>query len=145
MKRMQKGFTLIELMIVVAIIGILAAVAIPQYQDYTVKAKLSKSAGYVAPLKTALAVYNQENGGFPTVADAWNSLGMTTPSTTPEVSTVAIAATTGVITIGLNNIKAAPAIDTTSVSMTPTAGATAITWANSCTSTEPVVKAFFKC
>jgi type IV pilus assembly protein PilA len=144
MKRMQKGFTLIELMIVVAIIGILAAVAIPQYQDYTVKAKLSKSAGYVAPLKTALAVYVQENGGFPAVADPWASLGMTTPSTTPEVSTVAVAATTGVITIGLNNIKATT-IDTTSIAMTPTAGTTAITWGNSCTSTEPVVKAFFKC
>src|SRR6187431_1386525 len=98
--KIQKGFTLIELMIVVAIIGILAAVAIPQYQDYTVKAKLSKSAGYVAPIKTAIAVYMQENGSYPN-ADAWNSLGMTTPSTTVEVATVHIADTTGVITIGL--------------------------------------------
>ena len=71
MKRFLKGFTLIELMIVVAIIGILAAVAIPQYQDYTVKAKLSKVTGIAAPLKTALALYNQEQGGFPTTAAPW--------------------------------------------------------------------------
>jgi type IV pilus assembly protein PilA len=143
MKRMQKGFTLIELMIVVAIIGILAAVAIPQYQDYTVKAKLSKSAGYVAPIKTAIAVYMQEQGGWP-AADAWGSLGMTTPSTTTEVSTVAVGASNGVISIGLQNIKSGT-IDATTVVMTPTAGATAIVWSNACTSTEAVVKNFYKC
>ena len=145
MKRLQKGFTLIELMIVVAIIGILAAVAIPQYQDYTVKAKLSKSAGYVAPIKTAMAVFNQESGSFNLVtANNWASLGMSTvPSITNEVSTVSVHATSGLITITLANIKTG--IDTTTVAMAPTAGSTAITWTNTCSSTEVIVKNFFKC
>ncbi|AMO97242.1 prepilin-type N-terminal cleavage/methylation domain protein [Collimonas fungivorans] len=64
-KRAQHGFTLIELMIVVAIIGILAAVAIPQYQDYTLRAKLSNVAAGVAPIELAAAEYFQSNGSFP--------------------------------------------------------------------------------
>ena len=55
MKQMQKGFTLIELMIVVAIIGILAAVAIPAYQDYTIKSKLTEASNLVAGVKQAIA------------------------------------------------------------------------------------------
>ena len=59
----QKGFTLIELMIVVAIIGILAAVALPAYQDYTVKAKVANAISSVGSLKTAVALCAQEAGG----------------------------------------------------------------------------------
>jgi type IV pilus assembly protein PilA len=56
MKTLQKGFTLIELMIVVAIIGILAAIAVPAYQDYTIKSKVSEAASLASAVKTAVEV-----------------------------------------------------------------------------------------
>ena len=65
MKRVQNGFTLIELMIVVAIIGILAAVAIPAYQDYTIRAQVSEGLSLASGAKTALAEYYNQRGEFP--------------------------------------------------------------------------------
>lgn len=66
----QKGFTLIELMIVVAIIGILAAVAVPAYQDYTVRAKVSEVIGISAAAKTAIYEHYASEGSMPTVGAA---------------------------------------------------------------------------
>jgi type IV pilus assembly protein PilA len=91
MKRVQQGFTLIELMIVVAIIGILAAVALPAYQDYTVRAKVTEGLSLAASAKTAVSE-NAANGS------AFGS-GWTAPNATDSVASVAISATTGDITI----------------------------------------------
>jgi type IV pilus assembly protein PilA len=153
MKQIQKGFTLIELMIVVAIIGILAAVAIPAYQDYVVKAKLTKAATPVDPIKLAIAMYYQEQGTFIAQANPWISLGMTaTGPTVPDgISSIVVNACTtcgqndgNAIVITLTNIKA-NTIDGSTVTMTPTAGNTAIVWANVCSSSDPIIKKFFKC
>ncbi|HEY3732221.1 MAG TPA: pilin [Steroidobacteraceae bacterium] len=68
MKTMQKGFTLIELMIVIAIIGILAAIAIPAYQNYTIRAQVTEGLNLADGWKTAAAEYFAQNGTFPTTA-----------------------------------------------------------------------------
>ena len=91
MKRAQQGFTLIELMIVVAIIGILAAVALPAYQDYTVRAKVSEGLSLAAGAKATVAE-NAANGA------PLNS-GFEAPVATKNVASVGIDATTGEITI----------------------------------------------
>ena len=69
MNKMQKGFTLIELMIVVAIIAILAAIAIPAYQDYTIRAQVSDGLSLASGSKTAVAEYYQNRGSYPTNND----------------------------------------------------------------------------
>ena len=114
MKRtLQKGFTLIELMIVVAIIGILAAVALPAYQDYTVRAKVTEGLALAGSAKTAIAENAANAAAF---ASGWTS-----PAATTNVASIAIDATTGAITITYQS-----AIDGgATLTLTPVDGSTA--------------------
>lgn len=98
MKKVQQGFTLIELMIVVAIIGILAAVAIPAYQDYTVRAQVSEGLSLASGAKTALAEYYNHRGSFPS-SNASLGLQTSTDITGSYVSAVDAGNNAGVIEV----------------------------------------------
>lgn len=130
----QSGFTLIELMIVVAIIGILAAVALPAYQDYTQRAQVSEAFTMVDGMKTAIAEFATTNGAYPAAADITAGIG---GPVTGKYASAATTANTGAIIVTMAAAGVAGAdVATKTVTFTPPtlAGmAGAFVW--TCTST----------
>jgi len=125
MKKVQQGFTLIELMIVVAIIGILAAIAIPAYQDYTIRAQVSEGLNLSGGAKAAVTEFYQDRGVYPTdnaeagLEAAANILGKYVAS---------VAAANNVITVTYG-IDAHAIINGQSVTMTAQDNLGSVSWA----------------
>jgi type IV pilus assembly protein PilA len=116
MTKLQKGFTLIELMIVVAIIGILAAIAIPAYQDYTIRAQVTEGMNLAAAAKAAVAEDFLNEGLPPTNRADAGMEPLATATSGKYVTGVEVA--NGVITITYGN-EANKQINTKTLSLTP--------------------------
>jgi len=121
MKRMQQGFTLIELMIVVAIIGILAAIALPAYQDYTKRAHVGEGLALAAGAKAAVTEYYSSNNRWPSNND---SAGLAAASDIKGNAVKSVTVTNGVIEIAYNDkVK-----DGATLQLSPLAGAGGVQW-----------------
>jgi len=132
MQKSQQGFTLIELMIVVAIIGILASIAIPAYQDYVTKAKFQKGVTVLESTKTATAICIQENGGDPTACDTDAKIGVTMPLAEGAFTLsrgTFTAGTSGVGGTAVFKITGDTTVKSCVVTATGTVTTTNITWA----------------
>ena len=130
----QQGFTLIELMIVVAIIGILAAIAIPAYQDYTIRAQVSEGLNLSGGAKAAVTEYFQDQGAFP-VNNTQAGLAPSANINGKYVSQVVVS-TNGVITSTYSNTAPRSAnlkINNATLTMTP------LDAGGSVTRTEPIM------
>src|SRR5690606_8252359 len=127
--QMQKGFTLIELMIVVAIIGILAAIALPAYQDYTKRAKMSEVIGFISQAKTAVAETYATTNDLTTIDN--DAAGLLASTVEQGDFKTKIAVSGGVITATFSGIDSA--CDGKPVKLTPTADTTtgSLTWVGS--------------
>jgi len=132
MKKIQSGFTLIELMIVVAIIGILAAVALPAYQDYTKRAKFSEVVIGTSGLKTAVEICAQDLNTVVGCTDGQSGPGWEVAAVVAAGRIAGIATTDGVITATAEN---ANGLGGETYVLTPAYAAGKVTWTKSGTCT----------
>lgn len=131
----QQGFTLIELMIVVAIIGILAAIALPAYQDYTTRARVSEGLALGSGAKTAVTEYYSSEGAWPTGAtpNFGNvEAGLAAPSDIngDSVSSVTVIGTAGIIEVAYTDLTSTSdtAAGTGKIQLVPTDETGSISW-----------------
>jgi type IV pilus assembly protein PilA len=136
MKKYQQGFTLIELMIVVAIIGILAAIAIPAYQDYTIRSQVSEGMTLGSGMKTALSEFYQQTGRFPA---NHTSAGLAAANTITGqyVTSVTAGSSTGTITAAYGN-KANTNISGSTLMLSAITHAGSIEWVCKAGTSNPV-------
>ncbi len=126
--KQQKGFTLIELMIVIAIIGILAAIAIPAYQDYTVRSKVSEGLNLAGAAKLAVAETYDSEGSFLSANNGSYGLPSAGSINGNYVSQVAVGAS-GLITITYNqNLGGNPTANGQTMTLRPTARQGSMEW-----------------
>ena len=127
MKTLNKGFTLLELMAVIAVIGLLLAIALPTYADYSARAKVSEGISLAGAAKTAVSEYRLSTSSWPST-NASAGLPVAASITGHDVGSVAVSGA-GLITVRFSSMD--PALHAKTLVLTPTYGGGSMTW--SCT------------
>ena len=133
-KRTESGFTLIELMIVVAIIGVLASLALPAYSNYTKKAKFAEVVSAGSAVKSSIDVCYQTKGALGS-CDEFSELSIAALSVTGGANVASVTIDTTAATAGEIEVTGATTVDSATYTLTPTAANGTLTWGAVCSNT----------